>query len=138
LASRCCARYAAGFGKRKTSERAPERGEGDRREREEAMAHRRRRILPVTPADVRRSDERFCNVLEMDLRRGKGDGSGPPGVFIGARLLAVGARVRRGASIKWWPAQTCRGRTSWPDGGDDRWARVVSEGEKGPAYPFGS
>jgi hypothetical protein len=24
------------------------------------------------------------------------------------------------------------------DGGDDRWARVVSEGEKGPAYPFGS
>jgi hypothetical protein len=58
----------------------------------------------VTPAEMRRSDERFRDVLGMDSRRGNGDGSGPPGVFIGARLLAVGARVRRGASIEWWPA----------------------------------
>jgi hypothetical protein len=41
-------------------------------EREGAMAHRRRRILPVMPADVQRSDERFRDVLVMDLRRGKG------------------------------------------------------------------
>jgi hypothetical protein len=68
----------------------------------------------------------------------KGEGRDFTGLFIGTVNLKNKLGFRSREAISTVEGADVRGEKSWPNEGDDRWARVVSIGGKRGSYRFGS